>query len=93
MPAGCTFKGCTHHNRCLVASRLVRALLRDASARDILLTPHAAAVFALRVRVIALPEHVYSLWLIFASRTQDVGLEATPSGNQRDTTSDKGDEY
>lgn len=71
MPSGCTLLGVPHHSRCLVPSRIVRALLREPPAQDVLQTRSPDAAFALRVRVTAFPEHAYSCWVMLAVRTAE----------------------
>lgn len=68
-PLGFVFKGVPQHHRHVHAAAVAQALVDDPQARDVLAPAGPApAVLALRVRVTAWPEGLFSTWVMLASK-------------------------
>ncbi|KAA6427328.1 MAG: hypothetical protein FRX49_01993 [Trebouxia sp. A1-2] len=66
IPPGCMFKGSSQHHRTLCSSLVLQGMLRETAIRDMLATQVTDVHFALRVKIVAYPEHVCSVWLMLA---------------------------
>ena len=65
-PLGYVFKGVPQHHRHTDASAIASALVADAQGREVLLARAQGCAFALRVKVWAYPEGLFSVWLMLA---------------------------